>query len=276
MGPAAVVRTPSAAPALMADDPAFRVAADLRVMAAECSSRQDLWVRFVRRIAAQSVVEVGVYRGAFAARLLDGCPSITTYYMIDPWRHLDDWNKPANRDDDTFERIFDEAMERTQAHATRRVVLRGRTTSEIDRIPDSSLDFAYVDGDHTLRGITTDLIRLHSKIRANGWIAGDDFAPSIWQHGDRYEPTLVFPFAVHFAEAVGARIYGLPHRQFLIETQPDSGFEFVDLTGRYGSVELRGQLAARRPRGLVPASSRDLGRRPSQLLRRAIRRLKRD
>ena len=36
-------------------------------------------------------------------------------------------------------------------------------------------------------------------------------------HAQQYEPTLVFPFAVYFAEAVGSRIYGPPHSQFLIE-----------------------------------------------------------
>ena len=99
--------------------------------------------------------------------------------MIDPWRHLDDWNKPANRDDGTFERIFAEAMERTREHERRRVVLRGRTTAVIDQIRDGSVDFAYVDGDHTLRGITIDLARVHQKVRRGDWIAGDDFAPSI-------------------------------------------------------------------------------------------------
>jgi hypothetical protein len=54
-----------------------------------------------------------------------------------------------------------------------------------------------------------------------------------------YEPTLVFPFAVHFAAAVGARIYALPHRQFLLEKRRGGRHEFVDLTGLYDDVGLR-------------------------------------
>jgi|SRR5215213_6738094 len=164
--------------------------------------------------------------------------------MIDPWRHLGDWNKPANRDDETFERIFAEAMQRTQPHEQRREVLRGRTAEVIDRIPNASLDFAYIDGDHTLRGITIDLMRANDKVRPGGWIAGDDFSPSIWQHGPRFEPTLVFPYAVHFAEALGARIYGLPYRQFLMETQPEDGFTFIDLTAKYRALDLLSQLTS--------------------------------
>ena len=254
----------------MAQDPDSRFEL-VRAVAAESSSRPDLWTTFLRRITARKVTEIGVYRGDFAAQLLDGCPSIETYYMIDPWRHLDDWNKPANRDDETFEGIFAEAMEKTRNHEPRRVVLRGRTTAVIDQIPDGSLDFAYVDGDHTLRGITVDLVRVHDKIRPGGWIAGDDFSPSIWQHGTRFEPTLVFPFAVHFAEAVGARIYGLPYRQFLIEKQPQDGFSFADLTDRYNSVALRDQLASR---SSGPAEAGRPEERPhafARLLRRALR-----
>jgi hypothetical protein len=216
--------------------------AELRAWSAGAESRVDLWTRFVNETRAATVAEIGVYRGRFAARLLDDCPAIATYYMVDPWRNLEDWNKPANTSDDVFEGYFRESMKRTAAHEGKRVVLRGTTVEVIDQVPDGSLDFAYIDGDHTLRGITVDLIRVFGKVRPGGWIGGDDFTPSIWQHGDAYEPTLVFPLAVHFAEAVGARIYALPHRQFLIEKTADSDHAFTDLTGRYGDTGLRQQF----------------------------------
>jgi len=215
----------------------------VRAWAAASGSRMDFWPRFVNETGAAAVAEIGVYRGAFAARLLAECAHISTYHMIDPWRHLDDWNKPANRSDDVFERYFRESMEKTSAWAEKRIVLRGRTSDVIDQIADGALDFVYVDGDHTLRGITIDLVRAYPKVRAGGWLGGDDFSPSIWQHSDAYEPTLVCPFAVYFAEAVGARIYALPHKQFLIE-KTGAGYEPVDLTGRYGALDLRSQLVA--------------------------------
>jgi hypothetical protein len=217
----------------------------LRAWSEASSSRVELWTRFVQETGASNVAEIGVYRGQFAARLLDGCPGIATYFMIDPWRNLTGWNKPANKPDAVFEGFFREAMERTSAHDEKRVVLRGTTTEVIDRVPDGALDFAYVDGDHTLRGITIDLIRVFPKIRDGGWVGGDDFSPSIWQHSEEYEPTLVFPLAVHFAEAVGARIYALPFKQFLIEKQPAGEHSFVDLTGMYDDLELKRQLTRR-------------------------------
>jgi len=236
-------------------------------VARHSETRLELWATFLDRIDARKVAEIGVYRGVFAARVLASCPAIETYYMIDPWRHLDDWNKPGNREDGTFQRFFEEAMDKTRDHEGQRVVLRGRTTEVIDQIPDGSLDFAYIDGDHTLRGITVDLLRVYPKICDGGWIGGDDFSRSIWQHGARFEPTLVFPFAVYFAEAAGLRIYGLSHAQFLIEKRPDDGFEFVDLTGKYRHFDLLGQMTSQR----TPSIARPIASRLRRRLRRAWR-----
>jgi hypothetical protein len=215
----------------------------LRSWIEPCSSRIDLWTRFIDATGARVVAEVGVYRGDFAARLLRDCGAISAYYMVDPWRHLEGWNKPANQTDDVFAGFFVEAMKKTREHGHKRIVLRGKTSEVIDEVPDGSLDFAYVDGDHTLRGITVDLIKVFPKIREGGWIGGDDFGPSIWQHDATYEPTLVFPFAVHFAEAVGARIFALPFKQFLIEKASGLGHQFHDLTGRYADLGLNRQFA---------------------------------
>jgi Methyltransferase domain len=219
----------------------------LRSIVAGSSSRLALWPSLIAAGGVRSMAEIGVYRGNFAARVLAECDAIATYYMVDPWRRLEDWNKPANRSDDRFAQFYEEAMDRTRAWAGKRVVLRGRTSEVIDEVPDGALDLAYIDGDHTLRGITIDLTRVFPKVRDGGWIGGDDFARSIWQHDARYEPTLVFPYAVYFAEAVDAPIYALPHNQFLIEKRP--GHRFVDLAGGYEGVELRRQVA---PRGADP------------------------
>ena len=206
------------------------------------NSRLDLWTQFVRDAAVKRMVEVGVYRGNFAARLLETCEHIEKYYMLDPWRHLESWEKPANKSDDTFEQFLKETRSKTEFAAGKRVILRGKTTEVIEQIPDGELDFAYVDGDHTLKGIAIDLIRVYPKIRAGGWIGGDDFSRTVWQHETRFEPTLVFPFAVYFAEAVGARIYALPHAQFLIEKGAASSFAFIDLAGQYDDVTLKNQF----------------------------------
>jgi hypothetical protein len=95
--------------------------------------------------------------------------------MIDPWANLPDWNKPFNVAPDVFADIYEEMLARTEFASDKRIILRGRTKEVAHRIPDGSLDFGYIDGDHTLRGITIDLARLLPKIRPGGVIGGDDF-----------------------------------------------------------------------------------------------------
>jgi hypothetical protein len=209
----------------------------------QARSRVELWTEFIQSMGVGRMAEVGVYRGDFASALLQRCPGLTRYYMIDPWRHLSDWNKPANHDDSELGTIFEEARAKTDFAATKRLILRGKTTEVIEQIADGELDFAYIDADHTLKGITIDLIRVYSKVRAGGFVGGDDFTRSVWEHKSSFEPTLVFPFAVYFAEAVGATIYALPYSQFCLQKTQHEQFAFIDLTGQYGDIGLRHQFA---------------------------------
>lgn len=190
------------------------------------------------------MAEIGVYRGDFAAEMLRSCESLTAYYMVDPWRHLSDWNKPANHEDAVLGQFFAEAKAKTDFAEAKRVILRGTTAEVIDQIPDAALDLAYIDADHTLKGIAIDLIRVYPKVRPGGFVGGDDFTRSVWEHNTAFEPTLVFPFAVYFAEAVGATIYALPHAQFCMQKGNGAQFAFVDLTGYYDDVSLRNQFAS--------------------------------
>ncbi len=191
------------------------------------ASRAGMCADLVSRHKYHAIAEIGVWKGDFAKAFLTACHGITKYWMIDPWRRLPHWNKPFNVSDEEFEAIYREALAATESHAAVRRVLRGTTAEVIDQIPDGSLDFAYIDGDHTLRGITLDLLLVWPKIRAGGAIGGDDCCPTAWQHGLAYEPTMVSPWVAYFAEAMRAPITILPGNQFLIEKR-SGGFTLTD------------------------------------------------
>jgi hypothetical protein len=202
------------------------------------ASRFDLWREILNAAKVKTMVEVGVWKGAFAKEILQQCEGIEKYYMIDPWATLPDWNKPLNVPVNVFEDVYAEAMAKVAFATKKIVVLRGRTKEVIESIPDESLDFAYIDGDHTLRGITIDLVKVLPKMKKNGLIAGDDFTSTPWQHDARFEPTLVCPFSIYFAEAMDFPIIALPFNQFLIQKKSNSSFSFVDHTGAYGDLSL--------------------------------------
>ena len=238
--------------------------AALAEIARASADREALLLALAGRLGARTMLELGVWRGDLAERMLREAPGIETYWMLDPWRPLEDWNKPFNVDAARFEAVHAEAMARTEFAAGRRRVLRGTTTERADELPDGGIDLAYVDGDHTLRGVAIDLVALWPKIRPGGVLAGDDFVPSAWQHGVRFEPTFVFPFAVHFAEAAGAPILAAGHGQFAILKPADGAraFSFTDVTGRYGA---RGVLHQMR---LMPSPARRALNRVRRMVRR--------
>lgn len=204
--------------------------------------RFQFWSDFINQEEIINFTEIGVYKGEFAEFILSNCSLIERYYMIDPWRNLTDWNKPSNTSDEEFQNYFNITLSRTDLYKNKRKVLRGKTAEVIGEILEESLDMAYIDGDHTLKGITIDLLNTWGKIKPDGFIAGDDFCNDIWQHDKRFEPTLVYPFSVYFAEAMNVKIFALPFNQFLI-SKGLRGFEFIDLTDqKYGDFELRNQF----------------------------------
>jgi len=211
-----------------------------KILGALCNSvsRVELWQQVLDIQQTKTMLEIGVWKGDFAEQILRSCKSVDRYYMIDPWANLPNWNKPFNVDSEMFEKIYREAMHKTEFAADKRVVLRGRTQEVIDAIPDNSLDFAYIDGDHTLRGITIDLIKVLPKIKEGGLIGGDDFINTPWQHDISYEPTLVCPYSIYFAEAHNLPIAALPHNQFLIQKDSVAKFSFTDSTGNYRDISL--------------------------------------
>lgn len=202
------------------------------------SNRLTLWVNFLKEIKPLRVAEIGVWKGDFAAKILRECEFIEEYIMVDPWAQLPDWNKPYNVETKKFNNIYNEAMQKTSFASKKIKILRGRTKDVIQEIEDESLDFIYIDGDHTLRGITIDLIKLFPKVKQGGYIGGDDFIPNLWHHSIEYEPTLVCPFAIYFAEAMELPIQALQHRQFVIKKDHSLGFSFTDKTGHYSNIAL--------------------------------------
>ena len=210
----------------------------IRDAISKSDSRVDLWKQLLDIQQVRTMLEVGVWKGDFAEQILRSFEIIQRYYMIDPWARLPDWNKPFNVAPELFDEIYQEAMRKTGFASERVVVLRGRTKEVIDAIPDNSLDFAYIDGDHTLRGITIDLLKILPKMKEGGIIGGDDFINTPWQHDARYEPTLVCPYSIYFAEAQDLPIMALPYNQFLIQKDNEAKFAFVDFTDHYQDISL--------------------------------------
>lgn len=118
-------------------------------------------------------VEIGVAEGR-NAQVLIASPAIQKLYLIDNWSHLDqlgDGGHPQS----WHENNFKEAQERVAPWKQKAVFLKGMSGDMIQEIPNRSLIFGYVDGDHSFNGAYNDLQNLFFKIKPGGVIAGHDY-----------------------------------------------------------------------------------------------------
>ncbi len=114
------------------------------------------------------VVEVGVYAGGLSA-LLSQLPKLDRHYIVDSWE-----GGYSGFSKEHMNAIADQVQEwaKTQPRVT---VHRERSTAAVGRFNDESIDFFHTDGDHSLKGITSDIQAWLPKVKKGGILSGDNF-----------------------------------------------------------------------------------------------------
>lgn len=141
------------------------------------TTRKDL-VRFLAHLGCTTGAEVGVESGKFAATLCANLPGLHLY-GIDPWETYRGYR----------DHVTAEKQEQLYASARARMVnhhwtpIRKYSVDAAADIPDASLDFVYIDGNHDFLHVTQDLAAWTPKVRAGGIISGHDFTHRPLQNG---------------------------------------------------------------------------------------------
>jgi hypothetical protein len=121
-------------------------------------------------------VEVGVQRGDFAAQML--CTRIRQLHLVDCWRPTPNVSADlANIDEGGHEENYRFTLNRFLYDiAERRVVVhRAPSLVAAERLGPMSLDFAYIDADHSFEGALADLEAWEKTIKPGGWLMGHDY-----------------------------------------------------------------------------------------------------
>lgn len=120
--------------------------------------------------------EVGVLHGKHAAAIL-AVTKPRKLYLIDLWkqRASDVYDDKANAADATQETWYQQVLVRfKQAIATGQVVVRrGYSSDEILKLP--TLDWVYLDANHSRLAVLEDLLLVNNHIRHGGIIVGHDY-----------------------------------------------------------------------------------------------------
>lgn len=117
--------------------------------------------------------EVGVADGQNSLTLCKSIPDLQLL-CVDPWEVYSE-NPRAHDNQDEMYRI---AQERLRPFNVKFV--KAMSMDAVRDIPDESLDFVYIDGNHSFDFVMQDIIEWSKKVRPDGIISGHDYYRFRW------------------------------------------------------------------------------------------------
>ena len=131
--------------------------------------------------------EIGVHLGDFSAQILKvACPR--TLHLVDPWLYLPQpayrgswYGGPRHNQQEMDERYANvSARFGTEIQKGQIVVHRGFASDVANQFGQGELDFLYVDGDHTYKGVSSDIESYWEKLKINSVLIADDYSLDGW------------------------------------------------------------------------------------------------
>jgi len=143
----------------------------------EATKRDMVRGRLLQSLPKGGVVaEIGVWEGDFSQRILELCQP-SELHLIDPWLYLPEFSNTGfgkKKNEHLMEQRYQNVVARF-ADDPRVKVQRATSEVALATLPDASLDWVYIDGNHNEPFIGNDLHLCLQKVKPTGIIAGDDF-----------------------------------------------------------------------------------------------------
>jgi hypothetical protein len=135
-----------------------------------------IFSKCVRENNFKTCVEVGIGYGFHAKEILD-TTNVEKLYLVDPMCY---YPNDLFADDvlsyGGFEKLVKNIKINLNEQKDRYTWYRCPSLSITnEQIPDESVDAVFIDGDHSYEAVSKDLPFWWKKIRAGGWILGDDY-----------------------------------------------------------------------------------------------------
>jgi len=114
--------------------------------------------------------EIGVESGAYSEVLCKANPKLHLY-CVDAWityKGYRDYTRP-----ETIAGFYENAQKTLAQYNT--TLIRKFSMDAVREIPNASLDFVYIDGNHTFEFVTNDIAEWSKKVKPGGIVAGHDY-----------------------------------------------------------------------------------------------------
>ena len=166
------------------------------------TNQRAVIIDLVKRHGWVHGAEIGVLRGKTLFSVLDACPELS---MIG----VDQWKVIPLREDENAETYVDfdmaglarDVVRRAKGYGPRCTILKGDSVAMAKQVERGSLDFIFLDGDHTEAGLKRDIAAWASKVRSGGMILGHDIS---WSTVNRVVSAKYPGF-----EAFGEEVWGI-------------------------------------------------------------------
>lgn len=132
---------------------------------------------YLSNLINQYNLKTGVELGVAAARHSEYIlrnTSIEKLWSIDRWQHVEDYDDLMNLSQEDHDQLYEFACSKLKIFGDRSLVVRSDTTEASKLFKDHSLDFVYVDADHSYEGCKRDLLAWIPKVKIGGFITGHD------------------------------------------------------------------------------------------------------
>lgn len=155
--------------------------------------REDIPALFNAMGLLGSGVEVGVQAGGFSSTLRS-CWHGELLYLVDRWRHDPGYIDTANVDQDEQERLYRDVQEMFANDDTVHIIREG-SCAAAQLFDDESLDWIYLDADHSYAAVVADLAAWWPKLKEGGVFSGHDYVDGVLLDSDFGVKSAVDQFA---------------------------------------------------------------------------------
>lgn len=118
-------------------------------------------------------IEIGTCRAESTAYFLEKCPNINLLTTIDPYKGYQDWNGEITQE--TVDRFMEVAKKNLKQYGKRVKMLREESVNAAGTFKDESVDFIFVDGDHSYDATLADCEAYYPKLKKGGIFCGHDY-----------------------------------------------------------------------------------------------------
>lgn len=132
-----------------------------------------------RELGYTKGLEMGVERGLYSMVLLHAMPDLTLT-CVDAWTAYSGYREHVTQA--KLDGFYQETVEKLAQFGDRARVVKAFSENAAAGVPDGSLDFVYIDGNHVLPQVIADLAAWSPKVRSGGIIAGHDYGRSSVGH----------------------------------------------------------------------------------------------